>query len=278
LRHELIPTLERYQPNLRRLLWRTSDVIGEERRLIDRLVEAAWDECFPQQGPGYLDINGAALNALPLAMQRRLLRRAIAVLHPGLRDVGYETVEHGLAFIASPQPKGQCDLVAGLYLLKEGERIWLAAWHADLPNATWPQMPDQEWQELGLPGEMALPAGWVLQASVIAQVCQVKSEISGNADPFQAWFDADSLPTSLSVRPRRSGDRIKLLGMEGHSLKVSDLMVNLKVPQRARPLWPLVCAGQEILWVPGCRQAELARVTENTRRVVRLGLTMAGDS
>ena len=272
LRHELIPTLERYQPNLRRLLWRTADVIGEESRLIDRLVEAAWDECVRQQGPDYLDLEGALLNALPLAMQRRLLRRAIAVIHPGLRDVDYETVERGLAFIASPQPKGQCSLVAGLYLLKEDEHIWLAAWHADLPNSTWPQAPDQECQVLALPGKMALPEGWVLRASVSEDLGSEKAEMLGNTDPFRAWFDADALPATLNVRPRRPGDRVKPLGMGGHSLKVSDLMVNIKVPQRARLRWPLVCAGADILWVPGCRQADLARVTEASCRVVRLEL------
>jgi tRNA(Ile)-lysidine synthase len=272
LRHELIPALERYQPNVRRLLWRTADVIGEERRMIDRLVEAAWDECARQQGPGYLDLDGAALNALPLAMQRRLLRRAIALIRPGLRDVDYEAVERGLAFVASPRPKGQCSLVAGLFLLKEDGHIWLAARRADLPNFNWPQAPSQGDQDLSLPGEIYLPEGWVLQTSVTLEACEIKAEILGNTDPFQAWFDADVLPATLTVRPRRPGDRIKPLGMGGHSLKVSDLMVNLQVPQRARRTWPLVCAGAEVLWVPGCRQADLARVTDATRRVVRLGL------
>ena len=272
LRHELIPALERYQPNLRRLLWRTADVLGEERRLIDRLVEAAWDECVRQQGPGYLDLEGTALNALPLAMQRRLLRSFIALIHPGLRDVDYGTIERGLEFIASPQPKGQCSLVAGLFLLKEDEHIWLATWQADLPNSTWPQAITQEGRELSLPGKISLPDGWVLQALVTVEACPLEAEMLFNTDPFKAWFDADVLPASLTVRPRRPGDRIKPLGIDGHSMKVSDLMVNLKVPQRARPTWPLVCAGADILWIPGYRQADLAQVTEATRKVVRLEL------
>ena len=278
LRHELLPMLERYQPNVRQLLWRTADVSGEERRLMDRLVEAAWDACVRQQGPGYLDLDGASLNALPLAMQRRLLRRAISLIHPGLRDVDYETVERGLAFIASPQPKGQCSLIAGLFLLKENEHIWLAARHADLPNSTWPQVITQEAQALSLPGEIILPDGWILQASVTEKAGELNAEILSNTDPFQAWFDAEGLPASLIVRTRRPGDRIQPLRMVGHSFKVSDLMVNLKVPQRARLRWPLVCAGADILWVPGCRQADFARVTETTRRIVRLELVKAGDS
>jgi tRNA(Ile)-lysidine synthetase-like protein len=205
-------------------------------------------------------------------MQRRLLRRVIALVRPGVRDVDYETVERGLAFIASPQRKGQCSLVAGLFLLKEDGHIWLSAWQANLPKAAWPQVLAQGCQDLELPGKALLSDGWVLQASVIEAAVMAAREIFGNTDPFQAWFDADTLPATLTVRRRRSGDRIKPLGMAGQSLKVSDLMVNLKLPRRARLSWPLVCAGAEILWVPGCRQADLARVTQATRRVVRLML------
>lgn len=278
LRHELIPALERYQPNLRRLLWRTADVIGEERRLIDRLVEAAWDESISQQGTGYLDLNGMSLTALPLAMQRRLLRRAISLIHPGLRDVDFETVERGLAFIASPLAKGQCSLVAGLFLLKEDDHIWLAARQDHLPKSDWPQAPARESQKFNLPGKVFLPDGWILQASEPMEVGGSEQDILGTADPFQAWFDADALPAALTVRPRRRGDRIKPLGMDGHSLKVSDLMVNLKIPQRARTDWPLVCAGKEIIWVPGCRQADFARLTDATSRVIQLVLAKTGMS
>lgn len=272
LRHEVIPALERIQPNLKQLLWRTADVVGEERRLLDSLVEDAWEACVPEQGSDYLALDGQAMNAQPKALQRRLLRRAIAWLHPGLRDVDYETVERGLAFITSHHRKRQCSLVAGLFLLKEDEQVWLAAHLSSLPKARWPQLPPQARLDFNLPGEIRLPEGWVLQSSESMEAGQVSADFMSNNDPFQAWFDADLLPATLVVRGRRPGDRIELLGMEGHSLKISDLLVNLKVPQRLRAAWPLVCAGEEIIWAPGLRQSNLARVTDKTRRVVQLAL------
>ncbi|NTU63704.1 MAG: hypothetical protein HGB05_09965 [Chloroflexi bacterium] len=39
--------------------------------------------------------------------------------------------------------------------------------------------------------------------------------------------------------------------MQGHTVKISDLMVNVGIPQRPRTAWPLVCAGDEIVWVLG---------------------------
>lgn len=272
LRNEVIPYLEKIQPQLRQLLWRTADIIRHENLLLDGLVEQAWSECVTQQGYGYLALHVASMQGLPLAMRRRLLRSAINNLRPGLRDVGFDIIERGLAFIASPQTKGQCSLVGGLVLLKEEEIVWLSSWEAALPTASWPKMPGSQVIELHIPGRITLADGWLLQAVEVVASSQVREAIESNSDPFQAWFDADALPEILQVRSRRPGDRFKPLGMQGHSLKVSDLMVNLKVPQRARAGWPLVCAGEEIIWVPGCRQAQRGQVHGDSQRLLHLKL------
>ena len=133
-------------------------------------------------------------------------------------------------------------------------------------------MPDSQEMELHIPGRITLADGWVLQAKQVLANNKIIEVITSNTDSFQAWFDADALPETLQVRSRHPGDRFKPLGMHGHSLKVSDLMVNLKVPQRARLGWPLVCAGGEIIWVPGCRQAHRGQVGEETQRVIQLKL------
>ena len=93
-----------------------------------------------------------------------------------------------------------------------------------------------------------------------------------NLDPFQAWLDVDRLNIPLGVRARRPGDAFKPLGRGGHSVKLSDLMVNLKLPRRARPGWPLLLSGDEIIWVPGLRLGEDFIVMETTQRIVKLAL------
>lgn len=53
----------------------------------------------------------------------------------------------------------------------------------------------------------------------------------------------------LTVRARRPGDRMRPLGLGG-SKSLQDLFVDQKVPRRLRDRYPLVCAGEEILWIP----------------------------
>jgi tRNA(Ile)-lysidine synthase len=91
-----------------------------------------------------------------------------------------------------------------------------------------------------------------------------------NNDRFQAWLDTDKITQSLVLRTRISGDRIRPAGMNGHSIKLSDLMINQKLPLRARKGWPLVCCGDEIVWVPGYRQSGLATIDKQSTSIAHL--------
>jgi len=93
-----------------------------------------------------------------------------------------------------------------------------------------------------------------------------------NPDVWSAWLDADLTGDRLTVRGRREGERFQPLGMTEGTLKLSDFFVNVKLPRRARAKWPLVCAGEEIAWIPGYRIGHRFRVTMQTRRVWKLSL------
>ncbi len=87
------------------------------------------------------------------------------------------------------------------------------------------------------------------------------------------WIDKDSVSESMFIRSRREGDLFSPLGMNGKSMKVSDLMINEKIPAAFRALWPLVVMGDTILWVPGGRLGHAARITEGTKSMLKLAFT-----
>jgi len=51
----------------------------------------------------------------------------------------------------------------------------------------------------------------------------------------------------------------------------------VKMPQRARDNWPLLCSGDEIIWVPGYRPAHSYRLTETTKSVLYFSVTRPGE-
>ena len=62
---------------------------------------------------------------------------------------------------------------------------------------------------------------------------------------------ASTVPTPLTVRGRRPGDRMRPAGLGG-SKKLQDLLVDRKVPRRIRDLVPVVTdATGRIVWVAG---------------------------
>jgi tRNA(Ile)-lysidine synthase len=136
--------------------------------------------------------------------------------------------------------------------------------------------------DLDVPGLLRINGEWAIRAELIPNSNTLMEQIQANSDPYQAWIGADGLKLPLTVRARLPGDRFNPLGMKDHSMKLSDFLVNVKLPKEARANWPLVCAvcepaGEEtILWVAGLRQSEAGRVSVGTRHTVWLSLERDG--
>lgn len=78
--------------------------------------------------------------------------------------------------------------------------------------------------------------------------------IAGPADlPADAPIALLDEPGPLTLRSRRPGDEIRL---RGGTKKVSDLLIDRKVPREARDALPLVARGAEVLWIEGVATAE----------------------
>ena len=277
LRHELIPFLETYNPAIRQNVWRMAEILRADDQALQARAQATWAECLKGLGAGFVILDGARLSAQNTGIQRRLLRKGISHLRPGLRDIGYDAIARAMAFVQSPATGKQIILGAGLRMYYEGNAIWLASEEADLPSAKWPQIPSDEAYHLPIPGALALSGGWILRAELYPKPA-LDDYFNGSnwpverADPYQAWMDADQIQPPLQVRARRAGDRFFPLGMDNHSLKLTDFMINVKLPRRARGGWPLVISGNLIAWVPGLRLAHPYRITPQTRRQLHLSL------
>jgi tRNA(Ile)-lysidine synthase len=272
LRHELLPTLETYNPRIGENLLRMSRISQADYDFISREVAKAWQLIFARQGPGYLAFRLAGFHTLHPSIQRYLLRKAIAIFLPSLRDIDYESIERGINFLEGPKPSGQVDLISGLRIIKEDELFWLATWQTDLPGVDFPAVPQGAGIILVIPSIIPLDAGWMLRVVQEADTAWAIQQSAVNPDPFQAWLDLDDLVLPLIFRRRKQGERIQPLGMHGHSMKISDLMVNLKMPRRARSGWPLLYSGKDVVWMPGYRQSHLGRVKPTSQRIVHLSL------
>ena len=82
------------------------------------------------------------------------------------------------------------------------------------------------------------------------------------------WVDREVITSGCVLRARQEGDLIQPLGMGGKSIKVTDLMINEKIPAPYRADWPVIAGESSILWVPGGRLSRDARITKETQAVL----------
>jgi len=96
-------------------------------------------------------------------------------------------------------------------------------------------------------------------------------------DPFAELMDMDCLALPLVARFRRPGDRMRPLGAPG-CRKLQDILTDLHVPRLKRDRTLLVTMRDRPIWIVGLRLADNVKLTEKTRRVLRLRLLPASGS
>lgn len=262
VRHEALPVLEELNPRVRAALLHLADSAAEDAALLDELADRAWPELVNVRAEGVaLDLAVWARTAP--AVQQRVLRRAAGQLLGDGRTFGWAAVVAVRGVLAAGVP-ARSSLPGGLEaVLEDGILRLCPAPAVAAPRSTEPVAAPVP---LVLPGETILPGGWSITAELRAGALG-EPEVT---DPWTCRLDADVALASLRVRGRRPGDRLAPLGMGGQRRRLQDLFVDARVPRARRADWPLVVAGDEILWVAGLRVAESCRLRSDTRRVVVL--------
>jgi len=218
---------------------------------------------------------------LPSTLKRHLLRAAIERLLGNLKDIEMRHIEGIMTALGKPAGK-RISLPGGLLFSIEYDRYLLAPDPAAL--SPFPIL-EAEFP-LKIPGEILLP-GWHIEATITGQKRESErgeAPLTNLPPPFPreggrggglpnngltAYFDLDKTGDKLVVRSRHPGDRFQPLGMS-QPKKLGEFMIDAKIPQIWRQRIPIICSPEHILWVVGWRIDDRAKVTENTKRILRL--------
>jgi tRNA(Ile)-lysidine synthase len=87
-----------------------------------------------------------------------------------------------------------------------------------------------------------------------------------------AFFDADKLG-ALTVRTFMAGDRFIPLGMK-NMIKLKDFFISQKIPKEERRSIPLLLSGSSIIWIVGWRIDERYKITDKTKRVLKVATSL----
>lgn len=258
IRHDLLPLLAEYNPQIKNCLQQTAVIATADYDLLQTIAASAWAEIEVEQGEGWLSFSRELWEKRPLSIRRLLLRRAAAALRPELPNASFALFEQARLLIEDGQTGAQADLSADLRLTLSYDRVQLTVAGVTIPHRAPQLLADAE--VVLKNGRFPLADGWMLQVE--------QRPRAGNLGRWEMEIATSSAP--LMMRPRRAGERFQPLGLNGRSQSIKKAMINHKIEARLRARWPIIATSEHPLWIAGCCQDERNRLPADTDLVYYL--------
>lgn len=227
VRHELLPVAESIAPGAVATLARLAELVAQERSWLahedaDRLGDL--ERLHPVWPPLWSQVRGldvAGLLLLHPAQQARLVRAQVSALQG--RPPSRGDVQRVLGILAIEGPGRGCPLSGDLEARCEGGVLWLGH-----PQST-PAPPSEV-----VPVQGARHPGWSVET-------RWSDEMSSGGVGIPAG-------KQVHLGPWQPGDRVRC---PGGTRKVSDILVDSKIPRTYRPFAPVLRMGDQIVAVWG---------------------------
>lgn len=242
IRHELLPQLETWNPQLRRQLAQMAELAREEQAWWENEVARIAPQFIlpgrPVRGGGHASAgDGLALDImrladLPPALQRRLIRHAAGQLGSALDFDATEVLRK----LALEGRAGQSHSASrGLRGERTHRELRLSIGSATGPSKDDPDVAVSEYV-IPIPGESV--------ARAFGMRLRIESEGSSSAE------SSNLAPRQAVLRPWKAGDRVRLRHSAGPR-KVKEVLERLRITGPGRVRWPVLEFDGRIIWMQG---------------------------
>jgi tRNA(Ile)-lysidine synthase len=234
VRHKLIPLLESdYNPAVQRILGESAEVARDEEDFWQEETARMLPKILTDSRPGATaKLRIGPLQQQPLALRRRLIRAAAEKV--GAR-LDFHHVEQALALAeTSGGAIRRSELCGGFAAVCGRGELWFE-------HTRQSAVPICYEYELPVPGVVEIrSAGVAIRAFVI----------DSEAYNIQNSLDPALLGLGLRVRNWRAGDRYRPAHSKS-AKKLKELLQERHIPRTQKAMWPVVLAGDKMVWVPG---------------------------
>jgi tRNA(Ile)-lysidine synthase len=261
IRLALVPLIEKeYQPNLKEILLRTSNILREENDYIEKGAEEAY-QTITQEKKGTLSFKFSAYQTLHQAIQWRVIKKIVEKIYDRgmiMEDGGWVEINKIYKKLRQPSPSFHLELPHEVFVEKRYDIVLLGK------GGVTPPPPFEV--ELLSPGRTFIEE---ISKEVVIEETNRDKHRNFSGPSSTALMDCESLQFPLKMRNFRPGDRFHPLGVKG-SQKLKDFFIDHKIPKFERPKVPLLISGEMIAWLVGHRIDERVKVTERTKKVLRI--------
>ena len=253
LRLSFIPEIKTINPQIAQIVSQTMEILREEEKYFDIIVTKTLMKLICKKTDFRIDLFLIPLEAMEKVILRRVLRRAIDATK-NIRGIEFIHIEDIIDLIRHGSQGDRIYLPKGLRVIKNYSTLVITS-EIPLRLGTF---------TLNVPGEFVSRESRAV----------IKASIEDNVDSYGdgktiAVFDADKTGTILIVRPRENGDFFHPMGF-GKRKKLQDYFVDEKVPRDERNEIPIVMSGDDIVWIAGFRGDERFKVSDETKRFLKM--------
>lgn len=237
IRNEVMPLLKQINPSVERSVWQSSQRISQvESWLADEIAQ--WKGKLLKREADVVFVNTSTLIAHPhRALMLSEIIRPFRFSYAQVDDILDEDKERVGRQFSSDEYE----------LVWDRDQIVITPKREEVEGAIIITGPG-EYSFLGVnyKVEIIKKTDWQLQRS---------------NDVLQA--DADQITWPLKMRTWQEGDSIQPLGMKGRK-KVSDILIDGKVPLNLKSRQPVLEDSSDIIWLPGLRMSEKYKISKTT--------------
>jgi len=264
VRRVLIPLIEKeFNPGIIDALSRSASVFAlMNTYLTDRVTEALEVCAHSEEGRTTVDLE--AFDEIPRAVKLFAIYKVVRSLEEDEQVVSFDILNAVLNLAARSKSGSRVDIGSGIVAMKEFEKLVIGR---DLA------LVNRYDVRLEVPGTTPVPAADCTFETEILSERPGTGEIYRSGDT--AYFDFAGIELPLSVRSWREGDRFVPFGLSG-TKKVHDIFIDEKVAASQRPMIPMICDSEGIIWLVGVRRAERARIKDDTKTILKITYRKGG--
>lgn len=263
IRLDLIPKLaEDYNPRIVEALCRLAENAGADQEILDRDAEAIVRYANSICRGDRVEWSRKVYCTQPQGMRLRMLRLLIDKLEMQELDPGYLNLKEADDFFMTARENQSMPFLCGTWLRCEGITAVILK---DIKINQWkyPQFSQ----------------GWTLSAEKLSVSERELAEWIEKAKrhPEIAVLNANQLASEPELRRIRPGERFEPYGLGGKSQKLSDFLVNNKIPKEYRADLAVAADAAGIIWIPGLRVSDRCALRPHTHRIAVLKLSHSDD-
>ena len=262
IRLDLMPQLKSYQPEIVQLLGQTAGIMREESRWLEKEADCWIKGTAQVRGTGVHLISIQEFTTLEPALQSQVIRQIIKRVQGDLRRISLRHIE-AVKGLVRGRPQGALNLPNGIFVKKTYETLIIGKKEEKTANE------NIEGFHYVLEGPGAFHLDAIACTITIEEINGKGVFPGGNPSSWVAYLNREHIQYPLIVRSFLPGDRFVPLGMRGHK-KLKDFFVDRKVPADIRRRLPLLCRGDDLIWVCGLRLDDRFKVLPETERVLRV--------